>query len=618
MLPIDRPIVPLTMYEEYNFPLSVAVSPPSNCAHLVYRTAAALGNEVVSRASNNPARMYVYNLLVLNNWNNQEFQELLNNILWYMYLEVMKGNYNSPEMALKDCVNKYATMYTSTFILTTDAIKSAVSNQHIDASVQNAEIFQNLKLEINHMQNLQYHNNTGHPNQQSHMHPQPHWQHPHQMPMHPQPQPQQHWQHPHQMPMHPQPQQHWQHPHQMSMQPQQRFPNTQMQPGASFMHQTAPQNINVLAAGSGNSEVVNERFGKPAVAQKTYFEEHTYNNQPVKQVQVLDPEIKQQIEDLVFKKGNEMDRSKHTITFMGQKYPMNTVVRTNNFNEQTVAISKASALIEEDKLNVDADNLILDINEDTAILRGQSRHLERDPAKIFRCFAIISNAIISKEFMADYVKNLSESRDLSQLSARMSALAEAFNKLSATSGVPNEHDSKIVVLTAIDRRLTDLTNSFIKNNLQMEKISIDSFVEDYSQLEQYISDTCGPMGSLAIKNFGQEVMNNLFGTDTDELVAEAKSLLDLPDDLDCVFLPENYSLTYLPLTDKELDYDFKDRLWTVSHARTPLLATILDSLTLHKKQGQQTCLHDLVITQDGAIYRVYENSLGKGYLIRKN
>ena len=227
------------------------------------------------------------------------------------------------------------------------------------------------------------------------------------------------------------------------------------------MHQTAPQNINVMAAGSGNSEVVNERFGKLANSQKTYFEEPVYNSQPVKQVQALDPEIKQQIEDLVFKKGNEMDRAQHTITFMGQKYPMNTVVRTNNFNEQTVAISKASVLAEEDKLNVDADNVILDINEETAILRGQSRHLERDPTKIFRCFAIISNAIISKEFMADYVKNLSESRDLSQLSGRMSALAEAFNKLSAKSGVANEHDSKIVVLTAIDRRLTDLVNNFV-------------------------------------------------------------------------------------------------------------------------------------------------------------
>jgi hypothetical protein len=611
------------MYEEYNFPLSVAVTPPSNCSHLVYRTAAALANEVASRASNNPARMYVYNLLVLNNWSNQEFQELLNNILWYMYLEVMKGNYNSPEMALKDCVNKYATMYTSTFILTVDAVKSAVSDRHIDASVQNAEIFQNLKLEINHMHNQQYHNQSGYPNQQGHGHMQPqhpqqpqHWQQPQhfQQPMPMQQQPQ-HWQQPMQQP------QHWQHPQPMPMhhhhQPQQRFPNTPMQPGGSFMHQTAPQNINVMAAGSGNSEVVNERFGKLANSQKTYFEEPVYNSQPVKQVQALDPEIKQQIEDLVFKKGNEMDRAQHTITFMGQKYPMNTVVRTNNFNEQTVAISKASVLAEEDKLNVDADNVILDINEETAILRGQSRHLERDPTKIFRCFAIISNAIISKEFMADYVKNLSESRDLSQLSGRMSALAEAFNKLSAKSGVVNEHDSKIVVLTAIDRRLTDLVNNFVNNNLQLEKISIDSFVEDYNQLEQYISDTCGPMGSLAIRNFGQEVMHNLFGTDVDELVAEAKSLLDLPDDLDCVFLPENYSLTYLPLTDKELDYDLKDRLWTVSHARTPLLATILDSLTLHKKQGQQTCLHDLVITQDGAIYRVYENSLGKGYLIRK-
>jgi hypothetical protein len=73
MIPFDRPIVPPLIYDTYSFPLSVHVNPPANCVNIVQQVATSVANEVSKRAVNNPARMYVFNLLCRANWSNNEF-----------------------------------------------------------------------------------------------------------------------------------------------------------------------------------------------------------------------------------------------------------------------------------------------------------------------------------------------------------------------------------------------------------------------------------------------------------------------------------------------------------------------------------------------------------------
>jgi len=626
MLPINAPILPLIMYEEYNFPLTVHVIPPPNCQHLVHKTAVALANEASSRANNSQARMYCYNTMVMNNWNNQQFQEILNHTLLYMALEVERRNYSSTDMAMKDCVNKYLTLYTSMLVLTVDAVRDVSDSRVIDASTQNSEFFVNLKLELQDLQNRMYQQQMPQAMQQVQVfynqqgQPVDSYGRPIQMPMHqghPQQMPMQPMHgYPQQMPAQPYPQQMpvQNYPQQMPM--QQQYQNN----NSGFMHQSGRQQMDTMAAGSPKNEIVIDRFGK-SQSQKQYFEEPV--QQQVQQVNPprsseLSKEAKKEIEDLVMRKGSEMDRAKHTITFMGKQYSMNSVVRTDNFKEQAEVISKASAIAEEDAGIVDSGNTILDINESAVVLRGQSKHIEIGQDKIFRCFGIVSNTVVSKDIMDDYVETLRESKDLQELVGKMTALASAFEKSSVEWNAPNCHDSKIVVMSTIDNKLTKLINSFVQNNMQLQKVSITSFVEDYSDLESFILTKYGPMLSLELKNFGQKILQIVFGTDYDELATEARNVLNMPDEISCVFLPENYSMTYLPMTDKELDYNFEDRLWSVSHAKTPILAKVLDSLTLHKKQSQRICLHDLVVTQDGVIYRLYENAVAKGYLIRKD
>jgi hypothetical protein len=339
---------------------------------------------------------------------------------------------------------------------------------------------------------------------------------------------------------------------------------------------------------------------------------------PHRATAVVTEEVKKQIEDLVFRKGEEMDRSKHTITFMGQKYPMNTVVRVNNYNEQSKAILEASAIKEEDRVNIDGDNVILDLNEAAIVVRGQARHIENDASKIFRCFGIVSNVIVSKDIMTEYIKTLCEAKSGLELAGRMCALGAAFNQASDEWNVKGAMDEKVIVLATIDRKLTSLVNSFIRNNLAIQNLRIESFADDFSDLTDLLMSKYGHTHSLAITNFGHNLLQMLFGTNGDDIGEEARNLLDLSDELDCTYLPENYSLTYLPMTDKELDYDFVTELCSVNHVKTPMLADILNSLNLHKKQSQRICLHDIIITQDGAIYRVYENMIGKGFFIRKD
>jgi hypothetical protein len=152
--------------------------------------------------------------------------------------------------------------------------------------------------------------------------------------------------------------------------------------------------IDAMAAGNGTNS---ERFSRSNVSQKQYFEESQQMQQiPHRATAVVTEEVKKQIEDLVFRKGEEMDRSKHTITFMGQKYPMNTVVRVNNYNEQSKAILEASAIKEEDRVNIDGDNVILDLNEAAIVVRGQARHIETMLVRFFAASVLLVMSLYLK------------------------------------------------------------------------------------------------------------------------------------------------------------------------------------------------------------------------------
>jgi hypothetical protein len=614
MLPTNAPMLPLIMYEEYNFPLSVQVTSPPGCQHLVHKTATALANEASMRANNSRARMYCYNSLVMNNWNNPQFQEVLTQTLLFMALEVEKRNHTSTDMAMKDCVQKYLTLYTSMLVLTVDAVHDVSDSRVVDASAQNAAFFNNLKLELQDLQNRMYQQQLSQPmqnqlnqqifyNQQGQ--PVDQFGRPLQMPMQ-QGYPQQM---PMQQPMHSYPQQMpQQFPQQMPMQqPMQQGPvgGFMQQGNAGMMQNPAAANV------AGNVE----RYGNVSVQQKSYAVDE--KPQVQKPVPVSKPQP-QGLKDVVYVNGDEMDRSKHTITFMGKAYPMDSVVRNNNFNQQVEALKQASAIDDEDSATVvDGNNMILEISEDSVILAGKSKCIAAG-GRVFRCFGIATNAILSKDDMTEYKKMLTKASNFEQLALTMKSLSAAFKQASDEWGVEGSQDDKISVIVTVDRRITNLINEFLANNLQLKDVTIDSFTEDYEALVSYVHENCGQMGNLGLSNFGHDVINMFFGTEGDEIDTEVRNLLDVDPLVGCISLSENYTLTYLPMTDRELGYKFDGQLCSVNHGKTPILAKIVDSLMIHKKQGQHTSIHDLIITQDGVIYRVYENIIGRGYLIRKD
>jgi hypothetical protein len=611
MLPTNAPILPLIMYEEYNFPLSVQVTSPPGCQHLVHKTATALANEASMRANNSRARMYCYNSLVMYNWNNPQFQEVLTQTLLFMALEVEKRNHTSTDMAMKDCVQKYLTLYTSMLVLTVDAVHDVSDSRVVDASAQNASFFNNLKLELQDLQNRMYQQQLSQPmqnhqnqqifyNQQGQ--PVDQFGRPIQMPM------QQSY--PQQMPMHSYPQQM---PQQMPQQFPQQMPMQQpMQQGpvGGFMQQGNAGMMQNPAAANVAGNV--ERYGNVSVQQKSY----AVDEKPQAQKPVSKPEP-QGLKDVVYVNGDEMDRSKHTITFMGKAYPMDSVVRNNNFNQQVEALKQASAFDENAADIIDGNNTILEISEDSVILAGKSKCIMSGD-KVFRCFGIATNAVLSKDDMTEYKKMLAKSSNFEQLVLTMKSLTAAFKQASAEWGVEGGMDGKVSVIVTIDRRITNLINEFLANNLQLKNVSIDSFTEDYEALVAYVHENCGQMGNLGLSNFGHDVISMFFQTEGDEIDAEARNLLDVDPLVGCVSLPENYTLTYIPMTDRELGYKFDGQLCSVNHGKTPILAKIVDSLLIHKKQSQFTSIHDLIVTQDGVIYRVYENIIGRGYLIRKD
>jgi hypothetical protein len=529
---------------------------------------------------------------------------------------VTKGNYRSTEQALSHCVEQYMTLYTGARVLEIEALQNSVDSKLVDASLQNNVVNNNLNLEIQYMMQ---NNNFQNPGQISNMHQanygQP-AQYPQQMPqqMYPQQYPtldqygrpiqQPYFQQQVQQPMY----------HQMNNGPS--VQNMQMgMPVNGFMQQT-----NQMPSAAGPHVNSNERYAgnNSALSQKQYFTPaFTPAPQPVQVKAIEIPVGKKEIKEVEYFGGYEMDRSKHTITFMGQRYSMDSVVRSKSFELQVDMLEKAEACKEEDAEIVDGTQMLLDLNENAVITKGIGKRLLINDNNIYRCFAIVANTILSNIEMDDYVSSLAKSRNLSDLATRMQALAEGFKKSSAEYGVDGSQDNTISVLIAIDNKLTDTINDYVKNSLRLDAF-IDSFSEDYADVEKYINTELGSKATLSFQAFGSKVLNNFFTTDGDSLLTEVTELLDIDESLNCVFLPENYSLTYLPLTDKELGYKLNGEICFVSPVKTPLLHKVVMSLVEHKKQMQKETLKDLIITQDGRTYRVYQDGCSDSYLVKKD
>lgn len=602
-VPADYPVLSFSQYDSHNPPVIPQIRTSPETQHVVAMVASAVANEATNKANMHAGRTFFYNLISNNYWNNPFYQEIVQLISDMVTVNLRKGFIRSPEQGIQDAAVQGIGAYVSSLFYAHPELKSMVSPQVLDAALQNIPFFNNLKQEISSMS---FHNpgfnmpmngypgqpmggpapmmNHGYPNQG-------------QFPGHQQ--------------MHPQ-QFHGGYPNQGYPSPPVGFHgNTNYPPqerqGGAFAN---PGNSRFQEAPANSMPA--DRFGGRAIPQPQPQAVQHFQ-QPIAEAA---PVVKREQKALLIEKGSEMERSQHQITFFGESYAPNMQARSKQFASSVSDLVQTVA-VEDDNTNLCLDiNVTLDLSIERAILTGQMKQFEHQrensSINVFRCFTIVTQPMLCTEDVNGYLESLRESSSFPMLVVKLKSLAMS---LSIRKDSVKETDSVISFLKRFDNLLTKIVNDFLRNNLQL-KTRIESFTDDVSSLGDYLQSKFGANYNQAFMQFESEVIETILESIEPDIAAEFVQDLVIPEGLYYGLTPVNHSFTFVCMNDKELGYKLTDKPLIIDPDTAPSLYRIAASLDDHKKQMGMSTIYDILVTADGAQYKLYKNYLRSNqYLI---
>lgn len=624
----EFPMVPFSQFDPSNPPAVPQVQVLPVTGHMIPMIAAAVANEATIRANAHAARMFCYNLLVNNYWNNQEFAEVVKLTADYLALQYHKGHLRMPESGVQDSANQVLTLYTSSLVFLYPDLKAIVAPKVLDASFGNVQTLNNLKQEISSM----YSNNPGHGHggfQGGHvggyahtsMYPQGHGHgHPGVVPHGNYP--------PHlQGGVHPG---HMGHP---GFHPGPAFHHGggfQGGHGGGFGSPPAPTGLHGAATTSrlGNdlsSEVANlrqDRFftrpqRQPEVEPRREEQRYVRQETPVPAPAAPAAQTKAPTH-LVIDKGSEMDRAKHQVPFLGESYLTDSQTRGRWFTESTEAMIQERPTQEEEPPQHLHTSLLMEPCLETAIITGraiQMEHQKQDSGKnVFRVFAFTATPMICIENVQGYVDNLREATSFTSLVVKLKSMAASL----ATKTENQQYtDHVISFLNQFNNLITDLINDFLRTKLKLT-LTIDDFTDDYSDLVDYLQKKGGSLFMQALARFEGETILSVLEKLSTQHVQEMTALFNIDDAIYSTVFPVNYSLTYTFMNAKELGYKLGKDPVVIDQATAPSLYKIARSLEAQKKDMEITTMHDLLITADNVRYKLSRNYAADGeFLICK-
>lgn len=610
---------PLLHYDLQNPPFIPQVKTINEVVTILPVIAAKLANEASLKASMHAARMLFYNMVSSNSWNNPYFQEAMQIATDLVIATMQRYRNRAPEQGLDDAVNQTVTGMVSLLIYTYAELKSMVGHEVLNAAEQNVHFFHNLKQELANMQN----NTPGYAFYPQFQNPQVP-QHPHMQhqfvpvnnggyPVHPGNYPQ------HQFP-------HGVHANNGQMYPQYNgAPMHPTQGGSTFsspngMRHIEPQGSNIGERHSGY------QGRAPIAAPQTTFSNQPFDdrhsnyksNQPeTKPVVVVEVKEKQKIisSKLIIDKGSEMDRAQHQITYFNESYVGDSSARAKQFTESTRGLVKTKITDDEEEdsgIYLD-QSIYVEASTESAIICGLSKQFERQKndtdLNVFRSFIVVVKPIQCVEDVQAYIDNLRESSSFTQLATKIQSIAKSLDiKKNDDPSLVKYTNNVISFLSHIDRMFTETVNDFLTNKLQLD-LTIDCFSEDVSELGEYLYHKYGTVYAQAYQQFESEVIDMVLESMDNDISEDIARRVVLADGLSAVMMPVNHSLTYVCMNERELGYKIEGKVAVIDRLASPNLYSIASSLPKHCKDREFPTMIDLLITADGAVYKLHRNYL---------
>lgn len=431
----DRPLLPLITYDPNSPPVMFDVKVPDQAKYIVPLVISAICNEATGKANTRAVRMFTYNVLSNNCWNNNEMQELVTLAIYYCILQTNKGLYNRLDFAINDCVRDIVTLYASAVMFQNPVVKSVSNPNEIAAANENVQVFNNLKGEIHSMMNGGFYQMNG-GMQPNNMMPGPGVVNPAMMGMM-------------QQAYQPQNQMHFQHSNPV-MNHQNTFNNNAGVNNAS---------ISARAVNDADDRYSNRMRNKQEVInQSSYFSEVTSTNATPAVAQPQQTPVEEKVKPRIF----NVDPTGFSGTFNVPPYKFDNLIISSTLNE-----------------------LILDIKLNQLIgHEGNNLNWKVSDYDFMICSGDVVMPIADNFNVRSFIEILASSDNLYTMCRSLKRIKNDAIKLIGTE-TGDDNEGVLAAVEIVSRFFLKKVNSFLANELGTG-IEISDFIEDAPELAKYI------------------------------------------------------------------------------------------------------------------------------------
>jgi len=167
----------------------------------------------------------------------------------------------------------------------------------------------------------------------------------------------------------------------------------------------------------------------------------------------------------------------------------------------------------------------------------------------------------------------------------------------------------------IDKILTKEINNILRNKMSIPNTAIDSFIDDVSEIGDYLGKHLGDMYKRVFLDFQKSYIPQIISCPKpDEIdgIIQCCIVEDSENPLVKVnFINHSYSITYLTVESQELGIKpFDECASAVLEYEHPLMFKIITGIFSQDREIDRECLHNLIVTSDDVIYEVQKGLIG--------
>ena len=511
----EYPVTSILQYQMSAPPLVPNIQVLPDGQPIMVMICAIVANEASAQAMNSPARMFCYNLISSNGWNNSLYADVVKLAIDACLLRARAGR-ASPSAYLREAVEEILAIYTGVLVMSYPELQRMVSSETMAAAAQNQAMFYDLERAVAQM----YGSQGGYVSPSAGV--------------------------------------------RVGAQPQGR----PMQ--AAGGHPAAVGLTTRSAAQQPPRPNLRGSFPSSGA-----FSTNPPQAPQAPSVPTAPPvaPAPQPAPSVLTGEIESMDREQHSIAYFGKQYTIPTAPLRRSLEVVVEAMEK-TALDDKQLSPVVEEVWLYETSLDTLLNDIRARVISATPLQELKAvlnFGMVVTPVLSQVSIRVLFESLSTSATFRDVSLKITGWLEEID--------PSHLRAGLNVAAQLDRQLTKLVNQFLKGVMVPKFLKIDSFVEDAPELANYLSSKYGQAHYQAYTRFQQRTLSHLFKhlTDMDPLAAELYDELAGVDGLIYDLMAQFYGVLYVTASSQDLGYKV-DESGVIVSGKTPMLSRLLAAL----------------------------------------